>query len=84
MSMEPPLHEPASKAEEERDYGDTLVKVGYILIAADVVLFCYLFIALRDVGVRWLPWIMIADLVIAVVLIVVGMNMRKKAAHLGQ
>ncbi len=83
MALEPPLHEPENKDERKRDFGHSLVLVGYLLVAFDVILGCYFFIALRDTGGRLIIPLMGVDIVAAVILIAVGMNMKKAASRLG-
>ena len=83
MALEPPLHQPENKDERKRDFGHSLVLIGYMLVAVDVVLGCYFFIALRDTGGRLIIPLMGLDIVAAVILIAVGMNMRRAASRLG-
>ncbi len=83
MALEPPLHQPENKDERKRDFGHSLVLIGYMLVAVDVVLGCYFFIALRDTGGKFIIPLMGIDIVAAVILIAVGMNMKKAASRLG-
>jgi hypothetical protein len=83
MSLEPPLHEPENKQDRKRDFGHTLVLVGYLLVAFDVILGCYFFIALRDTGGKFIIPLMGIDIVAAVILIAIGMKMKKAASRLG-
>ena len=83
MALEPPLHQPENKDERKRDLGHSLVLIGYMLVAVDVVLGCYFFIALRDTGGKLIIPLMGLDIVAAVILIAVGMNMRRAASRLG-
>ncbi|HTK94076.1 MAG TPA: hypothetical protein VL382_00440 [Terriglobales bacterium] len=83
MALEPPLHEPENKDERKRDLGHTLVLVGYLLIVSDLILGCYLFIAMRGEGGKVMMVVLALDLVVAIGFIVVGGNMKKKASRLG-
>ncbi len=83
MSLEPPLHQPENKQDRKRDFGHSLVLAGYLLVVADVILGCYFFIALRDTGGKFIIPLMGVDIVVAVILIAVGMNMKKAASRLG-
>ncbi len=83
MALEPPLHQSENKDERKRDLGHSLVLVGYLLVAVDVLLGCYFFIALRDTGGKLIIPLMGVDIVAAVILIAVGMNMRRAASRLG-
>ena len=83
MALEPPLHQPENKDERKRDLGHSLVLVGYLLVAFAVILGCYFFIALRDTGGKYIIPLMGVDIVAAVILIAVGMNLKRKASRLG-
>jgi hypothetical protein len=83
MALEPPLHEPENKSATRRDKGHTLVLVGYLLIVADLVLGCYIWIAMRNTGGKMMMIVMAVDLFFGIVLVAVGSNMKKKASRLG-
>ena len=80
MTIEPPVHVPEDPAQRKRDRGHVLVLVGYIMIVADIILGAYLFAAMRGEGGKLVMGVIILDLFVAVALIVVGTNVKKKAA----
>ncbi len=77
MAIEPPVHVPEDPAQRRRDRGRVLVLVGYVMIVADLILGAYLFAAMRGEGGKLVIGVLIVDLFVAVVLIIVGGNMKK-------
>ena len=80
MAIDPPLHVPEDPAQRRRDRGHVLVLVGYVMIVADLILGAYFFAAMRSDGGQFVMIVLAVDLAVAIALIVVGTNIKQKAA----
>jgi len=70
-------------AYDERRYrqGDVLVKIGWMLLIFDALLAIFIPVSVRAEGFKSiLPWIVAFDGVGAIVIIIVGNSMKKKAS----
>jgi hypothetical protein len=81
MAIEPPVHVPEDGAQRRRDRGHTLVLVGYLMIVSDLLLGAFVFSARRGEGGKIFLLVMILDAVVAIVLLIVGGNMKQGAGR---
>jgi hypothetical protein len=81
MAIEPPVHVPEDAAQRRRDRGHALVLVGYLMIVSDLLLGAFVFSARRGEGGKIFLLVMILDAVVAIVLLIVGANMKQVAGR---
>jgi len=81
MAIEPPLHSPENPGERKRDLGHVLVLIGYIMLVADLIGAAYVWSAVRGEGGQIALIVLAVDAVVAIGLIFIGNNMKRRTAE---